>query len=127
MDWTTFWESINVVEFFAWVVGITVVLTFLRVNLKYITDFFLTLRQLGTLTTDIAYIRKELEHNGGHSVKDVVVSIGEKLSEHDLHLAKLGETVDGAVKLATKASSTATRTQTMLKTHIANVNNKEKE
>ncbi len=65
-----------------------------------------TVDQIVTLTDDISYIKGQLQHNGGTTVKDAVVRIEKK--------------VDGAARTATDAKKAAAKTQEMLRDHINN-------
>lgn len=117
-SWIAFWAETSVLEVVAWIVGITTVITFLSVNWKRIFKFFQTINQLVTLTDDIAYIRKQLENNGGSTVKDAAQKAAAQGEENAEAIAEMQRSLTEVAQAASAASQVATTTQIMLAEHI---------
>ena len=86
MDWTTFWDSISVLQLVGWIVGIIAVLVFAYKAWPVLRGFVKLVENLQSLPTfmndttatlkaqdaQIGDIHHEVKYNNGSSVKDAI-------------------------------------------------------
>ena len=86
MDWTTFWDSISVLQLVGWIVGIIAVLVFAYKAWPVLRAFVRLVENLQSLPTfmndttatlkaqdaQIGDIHHEVKYNNGSSVKDAI-------------------------------------------------------
>lgn len=80
--------------------------------LKWVQKAVSGVDQLITLVDDMAYVKGQLQNNGGSTVKDEV----QKLA---VTVGRVEKKVDGAKRTSAEARSTAARTEKMLIDHIS--------